>query len=748
MAKKRTTVAHAKKIAKQKRYAAKDSDKTSSTEQTTMKMTTYFTDTGQTEVSEMDLSPSRKRQRVLHGNGEPESSTSTWAASPAEPATATLTNMGPPESTFTGLESTAAEDGWEDEPAAEGGKPKKLPQGASVVMAPLLERLEDIQNSYLAQHYDPRISEQCPCSSGDLRLFRCKQCWLGGVCCQKCLVAQHAMQPFHNVERWNGKFFEACHLGDLGAHIYLGHHGEHCPESNPDKYSWLTLVHITGIHEIFVDYCFCEGSVSHFQQLLDCRFFPGTVELPRTVFSFKLLQDFHIHTLTSKKSAHHYYNAIQRKTDPVLTHRTKGSTAIHCPACPEPGFNVSVDEILAAKPEERHKYMRFFAIDRCHSAQRLKKRDDPDDVALNAGSGYFAPRAPFHEYVSKQTGEPNNILKFKNAIVTVGMICTRHGLFQPNGIVNMDKGEGYHLADWIIYHVFLNYPGLRWLFGSYDLWCIWIKNFLKRLEKNGEFFNDKELLNLLELVVGAIPQGHIDGHGDDCKKKYHYAYTKFVAMTIGELVETPWAVEKLTGASTQHMNDGHRHDTLDDFHVFWNWLKVQKLGLFLKLKWAKAGHMLSQMVRPHKVLTLGFSCYHRMAVAQKIPSFNGRISEQMTEEKTRVASREGMDGVTDLLVTGINLDSKRGKVVYLASLKNPPKDKLKKLNTARERLLKEACSFRELLASYFPLLVPLLQSQAKEVDTGRPELSELPLPSTLSEKERDTCGLKVAGEIE
>ncbi|KAK1217474.1 hypothetical protein PQX77_019863, partial [Marasmius sp. AFHP31] len=409
--------------------------------------------------------------------------------------------------------------------------------------------------------------------------------------------------------------------------------------------------------------------------------------------------------------------------DVHIQHHQKGSTAVQCPACPEPSFNISVEEIMAAKPEEKHKYTRSFAIDGCHSAQQLKKRDDPDNVALNAGSVYFVPRAPFREYVSKQTGEPDplhctrlraarvqNILKFKNAIVTgiIGMICTRHGLFQPRSIVDMDKGKGYHLADWIIYQVFMNYPALCWIFGSYDLWCIWIKNFFKRLDKNKDFFTDDELLKLLESVTGAIPQGHIDGHGDDCKKKYHYAYTRFVAMSIGELVETPWAVEKLTGGMTRHVNDGHRHDILDDFHAFWNWLKVQKLGLSLKLKWVKAVQMLGDLTGPHEELTSSFEAaivtewrglYVKplpgpwdddakdlfvSRVAQKIPSFNSRISEQMTQEATRVVSKEGIDGVTDLLVTGIKLDARRRKLVYLASLKNPPKEKLKKLDSARQ----------------------------------------------------------------
>ena len=71
---------------------------------------------------------------------------------------------------------------------------------------------------------------------------------------------------------------------------------------------------------------------------------------------------------------------------------------------------------------------------------------------------------------------------------------------------------------------------------------------------------------------------HIEGHKQLCKTLFHFLYTRYTGHTVGELVETPWTAEKLTGGSMRHMNDGHRHDTLDDFHGFWNWLKVQKLG--------------------------------------------------------------------------------------------------------------------------------------------------------------------------
>ncbi|KAK1228972.1 hypothetical protein PQX77_007982 [Marasmius sp. AFHP31] len=460
------------------------------------------------------------------------------------------------------------------------------------------------------------------------------------------------------------------------------------------------------------------------------------VDYPKTIFSFKVLGNFHLHTLTSKKTAYHYCDATQRKMNPILPHHKK--------------------EITEARPEERHKYMRFFAIDGCHSAQHLKKRDDPDDIALNAGAAYFGPRAAFQEYASKQTEEPDplhcsklraarmqNILKFKNTIITgiVGMICTWHGFFYPGGIVDMDRGEGYHLADWIIWHAFQMYPWLHWIFGSYNLWCIWIKNFMKRLENNSEFFKDEDLREL---------------HKDKCKMKFHYAYTKFIGMTVGKLIKTPWAMEKLTAGSTMHMNNGHRHDILDDFHNWWNFSKLQLLGHSLKLKCSKAHYAILKLEPAFKELTDSLdqkmieewdSLYAKLLPGpwdkngedlfisrnnKRIPTFKSHIDGELTLEHARVNNDQAMDGLADLVVQGINLDIRHVKLAHLVSLKNPPADKVKKLALARAKLLKDMVAFGDLLTSYRPSLVTLIQSQVKDINTQRPEQLSLPLPSSFA----------------
>ncbi|ESK91122.1 hypothetical protein Moror_9555 [Moniliophthora roreri MCA 2997] len=167
------------------------------------------------------------------------------------------------------------------------------------------------------------------------------------------------------------------------------HGGDSCPNSKK-TFKWLTLVHVNGIVDILVNFCLCSEHPDDFDQLLDLCLFPATIERVETVFSFELLDDFHLHTLTSKKAAFDYYDALQCKTNPLLPqnapnlyqpflhiarihrhlagkcragqshdidkyvpHRPEGRTAVYCPACPEPRFNVDILEIQNTPLEKR-----------------------------------------------------------------------------------------------------------------------------------------------------------------------------------------------------------------------------------------------------------------------------------------------------------------------------------------------------------------------------------------------------------
>jgi hypothetical protein len=101
--------------------------------------------------------------------------------------------------------------------------------------------------------------------------------------------------------------------------IYLGHQGYPCPIPGDVKRNF-AIVHTNGIHT--VDLCFCgctaEAGASHARiQLLRSRLLPGSIEAPRTAFTFDILNTFHLITLQGKTSAYDYYLSVEHKSDNV-----------------------------------------------------------------------------------------------------------------------------------------------------------------------------------------------------------------------------------------------------------------------------------------------------------------------------------------------------------------------------------------------------------------------------------------------
>jgi hypothetical protein len=106
---------------------------------------------------------------------------------------------------------------------------------------------------------------------------------------------------------------------------------------------------------------------------------------------------------------------------------------------------------------------------------KKNKFDDPDNVALNKGNTYFVDAAAYGNYLSlvgtvfevsfRFTNFPvfslksfqkltcnnlcaaqlQNVIKFKNAVISgiVVIQCLCHGFNDPQGMVDLSKGEGY-----------------------------------------------------------------------------------------------------------------------------------------------------------------------------------------------------------------------------------------------------------------------------------------------------------------
>ncbi|KAK1222462.1 hypothetical protein PQX77_014667 [Marasmius sp. AFHP31] len=265
------------------------------------------------------------------------------------------------------------------------------------------------------------------------------------------------------------------------------------PDSTPVD---ITVVDCNGIHTVKVVFCKCTGIGNQFQQLLKAQLFAATVNIPQTVFTFDILRDFHLHTLSSKKMPYDFLYALQMKTDNTFPEEVKNpmqefncvirlwqtlliikrsggwhdlghsfplrkqeATAFPCFVCLEPGFNVAEGWAEDDNVDEEflHLATAFWSLNGHFRLQRKQKIDDPNDVSLLEGSAMFPKDKWFNDIMAKhgkhspqksmcakfKAMELQNRLKFKGTVISgvVAVQCACHGVFMS--ATNLSLGELY-----------------------------------------------------------------------------------------------------------------------------------------------------------------------------------------------------------------------------------------------------------------------------------------------------------------
>lgn len=172
----------------------------------------------------------------------------------------------------------------------------------------------------MEQEVDSRSGASCTlcCDLDSKARYRCLECFDRRVLCQSCIVTRHKTQPFHRVQEWNGRFFAQKSLDELDLKIYLGHDGDPCPSSRCSTPKRLVVIHTNGVHTRRLVPCWCAEVLSpEPHQLLRSRFFPATWRDPKTAFTFDVLKAFHTLQLVSKISAQHFFDVLERYSNPV-----------------------------------------------------------------------------------------------------------------------------------------------------------------------------------------------------------------------------------------------------------------------------------------------------------------------------------------------------------------------------------------------------------------------------------------------
>jgi hypothetical protein len=91
--------------------------------------------------------------------------------------------------------------------------------------------------------------------------------------------------------------------------------GSQDKEGNPI----MTIVDRSGIHEIGIGWCRCPEAPEHDMQLMMAGLFPATFHNPKTAFTFRVLEEFHLDNLECKTTPSQFFSRLRRLTNDEFT---------------------------------------------------------------------------------------------------------------------------------------------------------------------------------------------------------------------------------------------------------------------------------------------------------------------------------------------------------------------------------------------------------------------------------------------
>ncbi|KAI6138709.1 hypothetical protein BKA82DRAFT_4020772 [Pisolithus tinctorius] len=425
---------------------------------------------------------------------------------------------------------------------------------------------------------EPRNYTWC----GNNGVYRCLDCLHQPLFCTECCQKSHESLPFHRIQQWTGDFYEESALHMTGVQLHLGHGGAPCPhaitqaqqaageplpmddqewedvediEENPKHLCppvgsrYLTVMDVTGVHFIVVNWCECETAEAQYIQLLRAKLFPPMFEKPSNAFTFAVLDDFLRDNLECGTSTMNYYSKLHQITSSLFPHLIpvrfgilvpsvgisegsirivtmsfyglhrngdtssylNGMDSVGQPACPQPRINVDTNEDLD------HWWFTCTAVmDGNFKAEHMHELKSEDQVWLMDGLGYMVTNPHYMDYLKatphiaeaqKSTCNNHRAISQANAawgklhVTRIGVTaCAQHGCFYPHCVVDFQKGErqlnmDYSLANALGY----NMEGIKQVVCFYDINCSYMTN----LQKHGAGWVDGEIIETLWSILNV-----------------------------------------------------------------------------------------------------------------------------------------------------------------------------------------------------------------------------------------------------
>jgi hypothetical protein len=76
----------------------------------------------------------------------------------------------------------------------------------------------------------------------------------------------------------------------------------------------ITIIDRSGVHEIGVRWCCCLNAPDRDMQLMAAGLFPATFQNPKTAFTFRVLEEFHLDNLECKTTPSQFISRLRRLT--------------------------------------------------------------------------------------------------------------------------------------------------------------------------------------------------------------------------------------------------------------------------------------------------------------------------------------------------------------------------------------------------------------------------------------------------
>ncbi|KAJ7853407.1 hypothetical protein B0H13DRAFT_2358947 [Mycena leptocephala] len=355
-------------------------------------------------------------------------------------------------------------------------------------------------------------------------------------------------------------------------------------------------------------------------QLLRACWWPATVAMPNTCTTFAVLRLFQIINCLGKLSAYDFLRGLEMCTNHdgldkppdrrkpfmhiVLQWREvkrmkramrghdaggvkatkQGELALMCRACPQPGWNLP-DDWENIDPFYRYIYFLFLVVDANFRLSNQNVSSEAADPVIGDGLGYFCKcEGPdgYKAHIEKNINEQEisncsgfqamflaNTKRIKGLRTTGigGVTCSRHNMWQANGIGDLQVGEHFCNMDFLLLAVLMAL-NLFWIVVSYNIACQYAINFWHRM---AAFPENMRLKIKLENIWWKVPNFHLPPHKKKCHAPYSFHWMWGAGMTHGEGIEQNWSFSNGVAGSTRLMGPGSREATLEDIFGFHNY---------------------------------------------------------------------------------------------------------------------------------------------------------------------------------